>query len=46
MDSATAIVVTSINAVNAAMRQLRSGAVEAGAQMIVITAISRAHPIF
>ena len=36
MDSATAIVVTSINAFNAAMRQLRSGAVEAGAQMIVI----------
>lgn len=36
MDSASAIVVTSINAVNAAMRQLRSGAIEAGAQMIVI----------
>ena len=36
MDSATAIVVTSINAPNAAMRQLTRGAVEAGAQMIVI----------
>ena len=36
MDSATAIVVTSINAPNAAMRELTRGAVAAGAQMIVI----------
>ena len=36
MDRTTAIVVTSINAPNAAMRGLTSGAVEAGAQMIII----------
>ena len=36
MDRTTAIVVTSVNAPNAAMRGLTSGAVEAGAHMIII----------